>query len=43
MIWNALRPVRLASYAFAVAIGYVVVREERFEESFHRLTARYRR
>ncbi len=42
MIGNALRPVRLASYAFAVAIGYVVVREERFEESLHRLTARYR-
>ncbi len=43
MIWNALRPVRLVSYAFAVAVGYVVVREERFEESLHRLTARYRR
>jgi len=43
MIKNALRPACLASYAFAVAIGYVVVREERFEESFLRLTARYRR
>lgn len=43
MIRNALRPACLASYAFAVAIGYVVVREERFEESFLRLMARYRR
>ncbi len=40
---NALRPACLASYAFAVAIGYVVVREERFDESFLRLAARYRR
>ncbi len=43
MIRSALRPACLASYAFAVAIGYVVVREERVDESFHRLTARYRR
>ncbi len=43
MIWSALRPACLASYAFAVAIGYAVVREERFEESFHRLVARCRR
>ncbi len=40
---NALRPACLASYAFAVAIGYVVVREERFDESILRLAARYRR
>lgn len=43
MIRDALRPACLASYAFAVAIGYAVVREERLEESFLRLTARYRR
>lgn len=42
MIKEALRPVCLASYALAVAIGYAVVREERFDESFHRLAARYR-
>ncbi len=42
MIREALRPVCLASYALAVAIGYAVVREERFDESFHRLAARYR-
>jgi hypothetical protein len=37
---NALRPARLASDA--VAVGYVVVREERFEESLLRPMARYR-
>ena len=42
MIEEALRPVRLASYALAVAIGYAVVREERLDRSFHRLAARYR-
>ncbi len=42
MIKEALRPVCLASYALAVAIGYAVVREERLDESFHRLAARYR-
>ena len=39
---NALRPAGLASYAFAVAIGYAVVREERIDRSFLRLAARYR-
>lgn len=39
---NALRPACLASYAFAVAIGYAVVREERIDRSFLRLAARYR-
>ncbi len=39
---NVLRPGCLASYAFAVAIGYVVVREERFDESLLRLAARRR-
>ncbi len=39
---NAVRPACLASYAFAVAIGYAVVREERLDESLLRLTARYR-
>ncbi len=43
MMKEALRPVRLASYALAVAIGYAVVREERFDASFHRLADRYRR
>ncbi len=43
MIGEALRPVRLASYAIAVAIGYAVVREERLDASFHRLADRYRR
>ncbi len=39
---SVLRPACLVSYAFAVAIGYVVVREERFDESLLRLAARYR-
>ncbi len=42
ILGNALRPACLASYAFAVAIGYAVVREERIDESFLRLAARYR-
>lgn len=42
MIGNALRPARLASDAVAVAIGRVVAREERIEESLLRPMARYR-
>lgn len=40
---GALSPACLASYVFAVAIGYAVVREKRFDESLLRLSAHYRR